>query len=150
MKKLLILLLFVTSFCMAQPVAQSPTFKDELFGKTNIIHIGGRGYIEKDDFLHSTVGAWLGSSVYMYTYYKTDNKILSMATSLLVAFGAGELKEFHDRKNGGRFSNDDVAKTTLGGFSGAFTKVIQIGIQEQNKLLSKQYKEAFENLAITP
>jgi hypothetical protein len=143
MKKIFIYLLLIAGTCHAQ---QSPTFKQELFGKSNIVHVGKRGYIEKDKFLHSTVGAFVGSSVYMYSYYRTDRRILSMALSVLSSFVVGEIKELHDRNNGGRFSNDDIAATTFGGFSGVFTKIIQIDIQEKNKALSEEQKQKYENL----
>lgn len=125
-----------------------PTFREELFSKSNIIHIGEHGYIEKDKFLHSTAGAWLGSSVYMYVHYRTDNKMLSLALSVLSAFVVGEAKELYDRSKGKKFSNDDLVATTFGGFTGAFTKIIQIDVQEKNKILSAEYKAEFENLSI--
>lgn len=146
MKKTIIILLLASAFCNAQ----SPTFKDELFGKTNILHIGKHGFIEKDKFLHSTAGAWVGSSVYMYSYYKTDNKILSLGLAVLSAFAIGEAKELYDRSNGKKFSNSDLAVTTLGGFTGTFTKIIQIDIQQKNKMLSAEYKAEFENLNSKP
>lgn len=146
MRKTLIILLLATAFCKAQ----SPTFKDELFGKTNILHVGKNGFIEKDKFLHATAGAWVGSSVYMYTHYKTDNKALSFALSVLAVFAIGEAKELYDRSKGGKFSNPDLATTTFGGITGAFTKVIQIDIQQKNKMLSAEYKAEFENLNSKP
>lgn len=134
-------LIFIAILCQAQP-----TIKEQIFSKSNIIHIGKRGYIEKDKFLHSTAGAWVGSSVYMYAHYRTDNKMLSLALSVLSAFAVGEAKELYDRSKGKKFSNDDLAATTFGGFSGAFTKIIQIDIQQKNKMLSREYKAEFENL----
>jgi hypothetical protein len=69
-----------------------------------------------------------------------------MALSVLSSFIVGEAKELYDRNNGGKFTNDDLAATTLGGFSGVFTKIIQIDIQQKNKMLSAEYKKEFENL----
>lgn len=142
MKKLIIILLFITVCCKAQL-----SIKEEIFGKSNIMHVGKRGYIEKDKFLHSTAGAFVGSSVYMYSHYKTDNVILSLALSMLSAFAIGEAKELYDRNKGGKFSNDDLAATTFGGWSGVFTKIIQIDMQQKNKMLSEEYKLEFENLS---
>ena len=117
-------------------------------GQSNIIPIGKRGYIEKDKFLHSTAGAWVGSSVYMFVHYKTDRTFLSLAASVASAFLVGEMKELRDRSKGGRFSNDDLAVTTFGGFTGAFVKIIQIDIQTKNKELTEQQKEEYKNLWI--
>ena len=147
MKTTLILtLLLICIYGKSQ--APRPTFRGEIFSKSNIVHIGKRGYIEKDKFLHSTIGAWVGSSVYMYVHYKTDNKMLSIALSVLSAFVVGEAKELYDRSKGGKFSNENLAYTTFGGFSGAFTKIVQIDMQEKNKELTRQYKEEFENLNV--
>ncbi len=126
--------------------SQTPTFKDELFGKTNVIHIGKNGYFEKDKFLHSTVGAWVGSSVYMYVHYKTDSKILSFVIAELTVFVIGEAKELRDRYVGGQFSNSDLLHTVFGGFTGIFTKVVQIDMQQKNKDLAEWQKEEFQNL----
>lgn len=139
MKKLIIIL-------MIPFFAKSQDLKKEIFGKSNIVHVWKRGYIEKDKFYHSTAGAFVGSSVYMYSYYRTDKIFLSMALSVLSSFIVGEAKELYDRNNGGKFTNDDLAATTLGGFSGVFTKIIQIDIQQKNKMLSAEYKKEFENL----
>lgn len=135
------LYLLMLSSCQAQ---------DQLFSKSNIIHIGKRGYIEKDKTLHFTGGALIGSSVYMYVHYKTDNKILSLVASVASGIIVGTAKEFYDKSKGGRISNDDIAFTVSGSFGGALTKIIQINIQQQNKMQSKEYKAEFENLNSKP
>lgn len=135
------LYLLMLSSCHAQ---------DQLFSKSNIIHIGKRGYIEKDKTLHFTGGALIGSSVYMYVHYKTDNKILSLVASVASGIIVGTAKELYDKSKGGRMSNDDIAFTVSGSFGGAFTKIIQIDIQQQNKMQSKAYKAEFENLNSKP
>lgn len=140
------LILFATSNNYAQ---QQLNFRDQLTSKSNIIWVGKHGYIEKDKFLHSTAGAFTGSSVYMLSYYKTDRIGLSILFSVLSAFVVGETKELYDRSKGGKFSNDDLTATTFGGFSGVFTKIIQIGIQEQNKLTELE-KEKYEDLNQPP
>lgn len=137
--KTIILLIALSSIAFGQT-------KFEPFSKSNIIHVGKRGYIERDKFLHSTAGAWVGSSVYMYVHYKTDRPILSAALSVLSAFIVSEAKELYDRNKGGKFSNDDLAATTFGGWTGAFTKIIQIGIQTQNKIDTEELKAKYENL----
>lgn len=141
MKKLILILLISLN-----GISQTSTFKKEVFSKQNVIHVGKYGYIEKDKLLHSTVGGFVGSSVYMYSYYKTENIFISYVLSVFSAFVIGEAKELHDRNNGGQFSNPDLLSTTFGGFAGVFTKVVQIDIQKKNKAISKQYKEEFENL----
>lgn len=142
-----ILYLILLSSCKAQ---SAPSFRSELLGKTNIIHIGKRGYIEKDKTLHFNGGALIGSSVYMYVYYKTDNILISLIAATVSGIVVGFGKEFYDKSKGGKFSNDDIAFTISGSFGGAFTKIIQIDIQQQNKMLSAEYKAEFENLNSKP
>lgn len=125
-----------------------PTFKQELFGKTNIVHIGKRGYIEKDKFLHSTVGGFVGSSVYMYVYYKTDRVGLSLLAAVASAFVVGECKELYDKSRGGKDSFDDKMATGIAGFTGGFTKICQIGIQTENKRIAEEEKQKYQNLNI--
>lgn len=143
MKKIIILLIFLTSLCKAQQ------FKNIFFGKSNTVVIGKKGYIERDKFLHSTIGGFVGSSVYMYSYYKTDKIFLSSLLSILASFAIGESKELYDRRIGRKFSNNDLIATTFGGFTGVFTKIIQIDIQQKNKITSKEYKHEFQNLSIS-
>lgn len=135
------LYLLMLSSCNAQ---------DQIFSKSNIIRIGKHGYLEKDKTLHFTGGALIGSSVYMYVHYKTDNKILSLVASVASGIIVGTAKEFYDKSKGKRMSNDDIAFTVSGSFGGAFTKIIQIDIQQQNKMQSKEYKAEFENLNSKP
>lgn len=137
-----ILYLILLSSCHAQV----PTLQDQIFGKTNIIRIGKHGYIEKDKTLHFNGGALIGSSVYMYVHYKTDNILISLIAATISGVVVGTAKEFYDKSKGGAFSNDDIAFTVSGSYGGAITKIIQIDIQQQNKMLSAEYKAEFENL----
>lgn len=146
MRKPLIILLLASAFCKAQ----TPTFKDDLFGKTNIIHVGKNGFIEKDKTLHFNGGALIGSSVYMFVHYKTDNVFLSLLASVASGIIVGVSKEFYDKSKGGAISRDDIVFTVSGSLGGAFTKIIQIDIQQQNKMLSAEYKAEFENLNSKP
>lgn len=150
MKKLLTILLFASLFSDAQSEAQKKRFIDELFGKTNIIHVGSSGFIEKDKTLHFNGGALIGSSVYMYTYYKTDNLFLSLLAAVASGIVVGVSKELYDKSKGKVVSRDDIVFTVSGSIGGAITKIIQIDIQQQNKMLSAEYKSEFENLNSKP
>lgn len=125
MKKIL-LLLFITNTLLSNPIPK-------LFNDKN---------------KHSTVGAWIGSTTYYWNYKITDRIAFSWGTGVTNAFIAGTIKEIYDchkpHKTG--FNKDDLALTTLGGYTGCFVTFIILDIKRKDKLEQESHVRAARNL----
>jgi len=79
-------------------------------------------YEENDKQLHFAAGSIIGTSGYVWSYQKHQDKKKAMLTGICLAFAAGVVKEMYDGQiKGGYVELEDIAATTLGGITWSLT-----------------------------
>lgn len=101
--------------------------------------------ITDDKYLHSTVGAFIGSSSYFTSYMITKRIGFSWGVALTDAILIGNGKEIYDmyKANKTGYNFDDMVKTSYGGITGAFTCFIIIDLKKQDNFDKKKLSENY-------
>lgn len=101
-------------------------------------------YIKGDEWKHCTAGAFVGSSVYFFTYRVNERIGLSAGISELATYVVGQSKEIYDNRQGGSGYSfrDNLNTFGRGGPTGIFFASVSMNISERKHDERKIYKSA--------
>jgi hypothetical protein len=99
----------------------------------------------EDKINHFSCGYIIGLSGNCIGYEISKNKTIGLLSGIILSSTAGILKENYDRNNGGKFNNQDLKSTVIGGLSGSLTiRIILWNSIHRKKATMGQYFEANE------
>jgi len=106
--------------------------------------------IEPDKLNHASAGFMIAFTSNAFTWKATDRKLVGFFAGVGMSYLAGHLKEDYDMRNGGKYDNQDIKATVIGGIigSGIVTIILIPSVPKRKLPLEYHYLLDDENTMI--